>query len=462
MLTFEATAEAQYYILVGDDGRGPGDIRLNWQMGTPPANDNFSSATVLSGSGGTANGNTMFATAETPEPAIFTGHSVWYTWTAPDNLAVTFDTCGSSTHYASLGVYTGDAPNALTTVADGYAGYNGGWVNNYCDDQVSLGFTPVQGITYHIGVGFDGQTMGPFVLHWPSSISTLTAPAVTTQPTSQTVSAGDGVQFDAAATGIPAPTVQWQVSTDNGSSWSDVATAIDTSLSFTAAYSENGNQYRAVFTNDAGSTPSDAATLTVTAIAPAVTTQPDSLTVVAGNTAEFHAAASGNPPPTMQWQSLPPGGGSWADIDGAVNPYYDVYGTTVAISGTQYRAVFTNPGGSVTTDAATLTVFNLPAAPTTPSAASTTAKGKLTVTLTWSDNGDGGSAITDHNILVYSYRAATKNRAASYSYITALPTRSTSTSATITVKGGSYAFTVEAVNAGGQGAESGYSNVVTR
>ena len=64
----------------------------------------------------------------------------------------------------------------------------------------------------------------------------------------------------------------------------------------------NGYQYEAVFTNAAGSATTTAATLTVQTRRPSVTTQPTDQTVVAGGTATFTAAASGNPTPSVQWE----------------------------------------------------------------------------------------------------------------------------------------------------------------
>ncbi len=75
------------------------------------------------------------------------------------------------------------------------------------------------------------------------------APLVTTSPSSLTVIAGATATFTAAATGSPTPTVQWQVSTDNGATFTNISGATETTLSLTAAMTDNGKQYRAVFTN---------------------------------------------------------------------------------------------------------------------------------------------------------------------------------------------------------------------
>ena len=47
----------------------------------------------------------------------------------------------------------------------------------------------------------------------------------------------------------PPPSVQWQVSTDGGATYSDIAGATSTTLTFITSLSENGYLYQAVFTN---------------------------------------------------------------------------------------------------------------------------------------------------------------------------------------------------------------------
>jgi hypothetical protein len=97
------------------------------------------------------------------------------------------------------------------------------------------------------------------------------APAITTQPQNQTVYVGDAASFSAAASGDPAPSLQWQVSTDSGATWTDITGATASPLTFTASFDQNGNLYRVVFTNVEGSATSDAAILTVSKIPATVT-----------------------------------------------------------------------------------------------------------------------------------------------------------------------------------------------
>src|SRR5204863_8741073 len=102
----------------------------------------------------------------------------------------------------------------------------------------------------------------------PGSVDT--APVITTQPANQAASAGATTTFTAGASGNPAPTVQWQVSTNNGSTFSDISGASSPTYAFTTAAVDTGKQFRAVFTNSVGSATSNAARLTVNVV-PSVT-----------------------------------------------------------------------------------------------------------------------------------------------------------------------------------------------
>ena len=94
------------------------------------------------------------------------------------------------------------------------------------------------------------------------------APVVTTNPASQTVNAGGTATFTAAASGNPAPSVQWEVSTNGGTTFSAITGATSTTYSFTATAAENGDEYEAVFTNSVGTATSRPATLTVDYVRP--------------------------------------------------------------------------------------------------------------------------------------------------------------------------------------------------
>jgi streptogramin lyase len=180
-------------------------------------------------------------------------------------------------------------------------------------------------------------------------------PIITSQPADQMVAPGTTATFTSAASGNPAPTVKWQ-SAFAGTPFADVVGATSTTLTITGVTAAmNGIQYRAVFSNSAGTTPSNAAMLTVATL-PTVSVQPADQTVSAGRTATFTSLAYSNPIPTVQWQVSTNGGSTFADVAGATSTTLTVPSTTVAMSGNRYRAAFTNLAGTVASSAATLTV----------------------------------------------------------------------------------------------------------
>jgi uncharacterized repeat protein (TIGR01451 family) len=150
--------------------------------------------------------------------------------------------------------------------------------------MVSTGgaFTAVAGATsttlsFTATAGQNGNTFEAVFTNSAGSATTnavaltiVPAPVITTNPVNVSVNAGATATFTAAATGSPAPTVQWQVST-NGTTFTNVAGATSTTLSFATTASQNGNLFKAVFTNTGGSTSTTAATLTV--LAPALSIQ---------------------------------------------------------------------------------------------------------------------------------------------------------------------------------------------
>jgi hypothetical protein len=91
-----------------------------------------------------------------------------------------------------------------------------------------------------------------------------TPPAVTLNPSDVSVEWGDGPSFTATASGTPAPTIQWQLSTDGGATFNDIGGETSNTIKLTCVTLDmNGYKYQAVFTNSCGTATSTAATLTV-------------------------------------------------------------------------------------------------------------------------------------------------------------------------------------------------------
>ena len=177
-------------------------------------------------------------------------------------------------------------------------------------------------------------------------------PSIAAQPTSQTVMAGQTATFTVAATGRGPLKYQWQ---KNGTAITGATSSSYTSPATTS--SDNGARFAVVVSNTIGTAASSAATLTVNAapVAPSITTQPASQSVTAGQTASFSVAATGTTPLSYQWRK------NGTAISGATSSSYTTPATTSADNGAQFTVAVTNTAGSVTSNAATLTVNPAPA-----------------------------------------------------------------------------------------------------
>lgn len=190
----------------------------------------------------------------------------------------------------------------------------------------------------------------PYELTWIAAVE----PVVSTSPSDTSVASGSDAVFTAAATGGPGTTVVWQTSPD-GTTWTDVPGAGSETLTLPAVTrSMDGLRVRAVFTNDEGSDTTGTATLSVAAAAPQVT-DPVATSVTSGGTAHFAVTATGDPAPTLQWETSRDGT-AWSPVAGATTAALDLPGVTTADDGLLVRVVATNEAGSDTSAPAGLTV----------------------------------------------------------------------------------------------------------
>ncbi|WP_406426857.1 immunoglobulin domain-containing protein [Streptomyces sp. NBC_01589] len=98
-----------------------------------------------------------------------------------------------------------------------------------------------------------------------ATLTVNTPPVITEQPEDRRVNPGGDATFTAAASGEPAPTVQWQRRSGDNAAWTDIPGATTGTYTLSkATRADNRSQYRAVFTNTAGTATTQTATLTVT------------------------------------------------------------------------------------------------------------------------------------------------------------------------------------------------------
>ncbi|MEI8288547.1 MAG: FG-GAP-like repeat-containing protein [Verrucomicrobiota bacterium] len=184
-----------------------------------------------------------------------------------------------------------------------------------------------------------------------SSIATLTVltypPAITTQPTNQTVNAGNPAIFTAVAGGTSPLRYQW---TFNGT---NLPGATNATLTLPNAQPANGGDYLLVVTNLYGAIASSIATLTVLTYPPSITTQPTNQTVNAGSQAAFTAVVGGTSPLSYQWNF------NGTNLPGATSATLTLPNAQPA-NGGDYLLVVTNLYGAIASSIATLSVLTYP------------------------------------------------------------------------------------------------------
>jgi endonuclease/exonuclease/phosphatase family metal-dependent hydrolase len=181
-----------------------------------------------------------------------------------------------------------------------------------------------------------------FNITWIATNGSTSAPAITLQPQSQNVPPGTNVTFSVVATGDPPLSYQWRF---NGNS---ITAASNTNYSITNVQFSDAGNYSVLVTNNVGSVTSSVATLIV-GIAPAISSQPQSVNTNVGSTISFSVSASGNPAPNYQWRV------NGNPISGATGSSYTRTNVQSADTG-DYSVLVTNVVGSLLSSNATLSV----------------------------------------------------------------------------------------------------------
>jgi endonuclease/exonuclease/phosphatase family metal-dependent hydrolase len=202
-------------------------------------------------------------------------------------------------------------------------------------------FSPVQsadsGLAQHMAV------MKDFLIPAGNDSGT-NPPVIVTQPQSQTNAAGTTITFSVGASGSGTLACQWQFNGTN------IAGATANPFVLVNAQLTNNGNYSVIVTNLFGSVISSNAVLLLTNAPPAITTQPQSQSVLAGQTATFSVGATGTPPLNYQWFF------SGTNIAGATTNPFTLANVQLTNAG-NYSVVITNIAGSATSSAALLTVL---------------------------------------------------------------------------------------------------------
>jgi extracellular elastinolytic metalloproteinase len=237
------------------------------------------------------------------------------------------------------------------------------------------------------------------------NVSSPNPPTIVTQPVATSACVGSSATFTSTASG--ASTYAWQVSTNAGATWAAVVpAATTTTLTLTSVtLGMSTNLYRMIATNTAGSTPSNAAMLTVTsALSPVITSQPSNQIACAGSGATF-AVTSSTAGVTYSWEVSTNAGATWAAISPAVTTAtLNISAVTTAMNNNQYRVVITggcpatnttiSSAGTLTVNVNTLSITTQPTSVTT--CASTNASFTIAaltsgLTYSWQVSTNGGT-----------------------------------------------------------------------
>jgi hypothetical protein len=388
-LSIAVQSGTTYRIAVDSKGVVSGTVVLNLQLVTPPANDGFSGATLLSGNSVRLTGTTLGATRETGEPlhaGVNGGSSIWWKWTSPDLARVTVSTEGSSFD-TTLAIYAGTSVTNLVSLGSN-------------DDETvvqtssRVDFTATGGTTYWIAVdGYEGASgsfrlaldaIPPPVNDTFAAASELTGLAVQSGGSNAGATKEPGEPNHAAWTGGTSVWWKWTAPSATRVAISTAGSNFDTLLAVYTGTSV-GSLSTVAFNDEDGPVGVDTSAVAFDAVggttywiavdgfgaatglinlslsgvallAPTITAQPAPFTAATGENAVFTVAVSGTTPFTFQWRK------DGVTLPGAVSATLAFVNVQPAQAGA-YSVIVTNAIGSVTSSAATLTVTAAATAP---------------------------------------------------------------------------------------------------
>jgi hypothetical protein len=181
-------------------------------------------------------------------------------------------------------------------------------------------------------------------LSLPQAVEHACLPEIVLQPQSVSGLIGSSVSLSVSASGIPAPTYQWFF---QGYA---IARATRPNLDIEALTLEDAGNYFVVAMNSAGSVTSTVATVTVVA-PPAITMQPQSQNVAPNQAVTMSVTATGTGPLSYQWTF------NGAPLPLAQDASFTLQNVQLSDAG-EYRVIVSNAAGSVSSDAAYLSVTN--------------------------------------------------------------------------------------------------------
>lgn len=246
-------------------------------------------------------------------------------------------------------------------------------VNTYTSDDPIV-VTPLSTTTYTLVsiTDINNCVAHPDSLSGSAHVIVEGAITITSDPVDVSECSGNGTSFTSLSNNGGDGTIQnqWQISTDNGSTWTDLpdgtpySDATTSTLNISDVAGLHGNQYRLRISTDAcGDVFSAAATLSVEGPV-TIDSNPSDVTLCSGDATSFTSGATNAGAGTLAlvWQISTDNGSTWTDLTN-VAPYSNVTTATLNISdiaglgGNMYRmGASTSECVSLFSDAALLTV----------------------------------------------------------------------------------------------------------
>ena len=239
----------------GDEGTVYGSVELQENLTIGEGE----SLTLANGASLNANNHNVIVDGGTLDSTLATslGDSVKYTPTITTTSPLSNGTVGTYYSQTLTATGTGDITWSLAEDSSLPAGLSLNASTGAISGTPSAAGTYKFTVTAANAYGSDSRELSITIN--PATLS------ITTQPSSQSVTEGNPAAFSVTATGSGTLNYQWQQSTNNGSTWTDISGA--TSATYTIENTTtgmNGYQYRCAVTGNGSSVTSNAATLTVT------------------------------------------------------------------------------------------------------------------------------------------------------------------------------------------------------
>jgi hypothetical protein len=184
----------------------------------------------------------------------------------------------------------------------------------------------------------------------------LAAPQWLTQPVNTTAFVDASVSLTSSASGNPAPTFQWEISSTGSEPWTPIPvgtnpTATSPSLLINPAAFTDCGYYRVVASNSQGSIASDAARLTVTYPNPLISQQPTSSYAQTGSNVTFQVFATGYGNLSYQWFR------NGNPLDGETNDFLELNNVSGSDNGAYHVVITDDIAMDVTTTSQTASLF---------------------------------------------------------------------------------------------------------